>query len=50
MEEYYWNSIEQLTMPTEERPEESRIEKIKQALEEMGLDGDLNPLEKKVLH
>jgi hypothetical protein len=50
MEEYYWNSIEQLTsVPEEKEPidemEETR-EKIRQVLEELGLDDP----EKKVYH
>lgn len=46
MEEYYWNSIEQLTMPTEE-PQQSTQDRVREVLEELGLDEDL---QKKVFH
>jgi hypothetical protein len=50
MEEYYWNSMEVIHKDEEPPSEKSRLDQLKEALEELGLDGDLNPTEKKVFH
>jgi hypothetical protein len=51
MEEYYWDSIDQLTNQEPEKINAStRMDKIREALEELGLDGDLDISDKKVMH
>ena len=49
MEEYYWNSMEQMHNDHTVEEEKSRLEEIKDMLEELGLDGDLDNI-KKVYH